>query len=92
MEILVSLQSLLQQLDLLVTLNAPSLGIRTALPIAFILVQADHLLDTCLVLFFDTKLEFELGQHELDLGSEVRSVIFNQVYNITRLSVNAIHM
>jgi hypothetical protein len=78
-EIFVALQSLLQQLNFLVTLNATALCICAALPITLILVQADHLLDTCLVLFLHAQLELELGQHELDLRAEILSVIFDKI-------------
>lgn len=79
MEILISLQSLLQQLDLLVAFNSSTFCIGAALPITLILIQTNHLLDTSFVLFFDTELELELGQHELNFGSEILGIIFDQV-------------
>lgn len=79
MQILVPLQRVLEQLDLLVTLDALGFGILLALAVAFHLVQAHHLLNAILVLFFDTELEFKLGQHELDAGAEMRGVVFDKV-------------
>lgn len=79
MKILVALQSLLQQLDLLVALNATAFGVRATLAVTLILVQANHLLDTGLVLFLHAQLELELGQHELNLRTEIRGVIFDKI-------------
>lgn len=79
MKILISLQSLLQQLDLLVALDATSFRICAALSIALILVEANHLLNTGLVLFLYAKLELQLRQHELNLRAQVGRVILNQV-------------
>lgn len=79
MQVLVALQRVLQQLDLLVTLDALGLGVLLALAIALHLVQANHLLDAIFVLLFHTELEFELGQHELDTRAEMRSVVFDEI-------------
>ena len=78
-EILVTLQRVLQQLDLLVTLDALGFGVLFTLAVALHLVQANHLLDSIFVLLLHTEFEFELGQHELDAGSQVLRVIANQI-------------
>jgi hypothetical protein len=83
MQILVSLQRVLEQLDLLVALDALGLGILLALAITFHLIQTDHLLDAILVLLLHAELEFELGQHELDAWPQMRRVILDEVCQIS---------
>lgn len=79
MKLFVSLQSLLEESDLLLALNPTSSGIGTALLIALHLVKLNHLLDTFEVLLFNIDLELNLGQHELDAGAKVRGIIFDQI-------------
>jgi hypothetical protein len=80
MEILVSLERLLEELYLLVAFDALGLRIRLALAVPFHLVQPHHLLDSVFVLFLDTELELELRQHELDAGTQMWGVISDQVW------------
>ena len=79
MKVLVALQRLLEQLYLLIALNPPGFCICLALAVALHLVQLDHLLNSILVLFFYAEFEFELRKHELDAGSKMGSVIFDQI-------------
>lgn len=76
-QIFISLQALLQQLDLLVALYALAFGILSASAIALDLVQLGHLLDTFLILLLYAQLELELGQHQLDSRTEVRGIEFD---------------
>ena len=78
-QILVALERVLQQLDLLVTLDTLGLCVLLALAVALELVQAHHLLDSILVLLLDTELELKLGQHELNAGSQVLRVIADKI-------------
>ena len=79
MKVTISSQGLTQQLDLLVALNATTLGIGTTLSVPIILVETDHLFDTRLVLLLHAQFKLELGYHELDLGAKIGGIIFNQI-------------
>ncbi len=78
-QLLVSLERLLEQHDLALTFDPLALGIVATLAIAFGLVELGHLVDTLLVLLFDLKLELELMQHTRDLGGGVRGIVLDQV-------------
>lgn len=78
-QVLVALERVLEQLDLLVALDALRLGVLLAAAVALHLVEAHHLLDAVLVLLLDAELELELGQHELDARTQVRRVILDEV-------------
>lgn len=79
MQIFVSLESLLQKLDFLVTLYSPSFGICFALPVPIILIEPHQFFYAILVLLLNAELELQLRQHELDARSKVWSVVFDEI-------------
>lgn len=78
-QVLVPLQSLLEQLDFLRALHLACCGIRLALAISFHLVELDHLLDTLEILFLDIQFKLELRKHQLDPGTQVLRVILDEI-------------
>ena len=79
MKFFISLECLLQQYDLLLALDTSSSSICSALLVTLHLVQLDHLFDSLQILFLNIELELNLGQHELDSGTKIGGVVFNEV-------------
>lgn len=78
-QLFISLQGLLQDNNLLLALDFSRSRVRLTLAIALHTVQLDHLLYTFQVLLFNVELELDLRQHELDAGTKIRVIIFDQV-------------
>jgi hypothetical protein len=81
-QLLVSLQCLLQDYDLLLALNPTSSRIRLTLAITLHAVKLHHLFYTLEVLLLNIQLELDLRQHELDTGAEVGVVVFDKIYTV----------
>ena len=74
MQIFISLQRLLEKLDLLVALDAPSFRICSTLPISIIRIEAHQFLDPVLVLLFHAQLEGKLRKHQLKSRTKILRV------------------
>lgn len=85
-EFFISLESLLQQRDLLSAFHFSGRGIGTAFLVAFHLIQLNHFFDSLEILLFNVQLELDLRKHQLNARAKMRGIVFNQIWQEQELA------